>query len=321
MQAAVVHSFDSAPRYELFHEPEPRESEVLVQVTAAGLHPIVKSLASGKHYGSTGELNFIAGLDGVGRLPDGKRVYFGGIRKPFGSMAERAAVPSSMCIPLTDGLKDETAAAIANPGMSSYAALTVRSPLKAGENVLILGATGVAGQLAVQVAKHLGAKRVVAAGRNPEALQKLKNLGADALISLNQDDAALIAAFQSEIAEHGVDVVLDYVWGKPAEAVLAAIAQKGLIHIAPRIRYLQVGSSAGPAISLPAAILRSSGLELLGSGFGSVAIDAILRSVAEFLSIAATANFHVAIQSAPLSDVERMWTSPTPGVRLVFLPA
>lgn len=321
MQAAVVYSLSAPPRFEQFREPELQEGEVLVEVKAAGLHPIVKSLASGTHYGSTGELNFIAGLDGVGRLPDGKRVYFGGIRKPFGSMAERAAVPSSMCIPLADGLKDETAAAIANPGMSSYAALTVRSPLKAGENVLILGATGVAGQLAVQAAKHLGAKRVVAAGRNPEALEKLKDLDADALISLEQDDATLVAAFQREIAENGVDIVLDYLWGKPAEAVLAAIAQKGLSHIAPRIRYLQVGSSAGPTISLPAATLRSSGLELLGSGFGSVTIDTIMRSVAEFLSVAATANFRIVTQSAPLSDVERMWNSPTQGARLVFLPS
>lgn len=321
MQAAVVRALNAPPRFEQFREPELQEGEVLVEVKAAGLHPIVKSLASGKHYGSTGELDFIAGLDGVGRLPDGKRVYFGGIRKPFGSMAEHAAVPSSMCIPLADSLKDETAAAIANPGMSSYAALTVRSPLKPGENVLILGATGVAGQLAVQVAKHLGAKRVVAAGRNPEALEKLKDLGADALISLEQDDTALVAAFQHEIAENGVDIVLDYLWGKPAEAVLAAIAQKGLSHVAPRIRYLQVGSSAGPTISLPAATLRSSGLELLGSGFGSVAIDAIMRSIAEFLGVAATANFQIATQSAPLSDVERMWNLPAQGTRLVFLPS
>lgn len=321
MQAAVVYSLNAPPRFEQFREPELQEGEVLVEVKAAGLHPIVKSLASGMHYGSTGELNFIAGLDGVGRLPDGRRVYFGGIRKPFGSMAEHAAVPSSMCIPLADTLKDEIAAAIVNPGMSSYAALTVRSPLKTGENVLILGATGVAGQLAVQVAKYLGAKRIVAAGRNPKALEKLRNLGADVIISLEQDDAALVAAFQREITGAGVDIVLDYLWGKPAEAVLAAIAQKGLSHIAPRIRYLQVGSSAGSTISLPAATLRSSGLELLGSGFGSVAIDAIMRSVTEFLGVTAVANFQIATQTTPLKNVESMWNSPMQGTRLVFLPS
>lgn len=320
MQAAVVHSFGSAPRFESFREPELQEGEVLVEVVAAGLHPIVRSLASGTHYGSTGELNFIAGIDGVGRLSDGRRVYFGGVRKPFGSMAERAAVPSAMCIPLADGLDDETAAAIANPGMSSFAALTVRSRLKAGENVLILGATGVAGQLAVQVAKYLGARRVVAAGRNPETLEKLRDLGADAVIPLKQADDALVSAFQQEIAANGVDIVLDYVWGKPAEAVLAAIAQKGLSHIAPRIRYLQIGSSAGPAISLPAATLRSSGLELLGSGFGSVSLDDIMRSVTEFLGKAATANFRIAVQRIPLKDVEAVWNSPSQGARLILQP-
>ena len=189
-----------------------------MQVSAAGLHPIVKSLANGTHYGSTGVLPFIPGVDGVGRLEDGSRVYFGISRSPFGSFAERTVATKGICLPLPDGLDDATAAASANPAMSSWAALTVRAKFVAGESVLILGATGVGGKLAVQIAKRLGARRVIAAGRNPAALEELKGLGADAVISLGLDKAALVAAFRKEWVEAGgVDVVLDYLWGAPAE--------------------------------------------------------------------------------------------------------
>src|SRR5271154_3784574 len=217
MKAAVVHSFDSPPRYTSFADPVAAEGERLVTVTAAGLHPIVKALAKGTHYGSSGELPFVAGVDGVGKLEDGTRVYFGIARSPFGTFSERSLASSWMCLPLPDGVDDVTAAGIANPAMSSWAALTVRAKFVAGGSVLILGATGVAGQLAVQIAKRLGARRVIAAGRNPQALEKLKSLGADVVISLDQDQAALVAAYRAEIADAGIDVVLDYLWGNPAE--------------------------------------------------------------------------------------------------------
>ncbi len=213
MNAAIVHAFDAPPSYTTFEDPTPRDGESLVKVTAAGLHPIVKALANGTHYGSTGALPFVPGVDGVGRLEDGTRVYFGISRPPFGSFAERAVTAASLCLPLPDGLDDVSAAALANPGMSSWAALTARAHFAAGESVLILGATGVAGQLAVQIAKRLGARRVVAAGRNPQALEKLKTLGADSVISLDQERDALVSSFRSALVEGGVDVVLDYLWG------------------------------------------------------------------------------------------------------------
>ena len=291
-----------------------------VKVTAAGLHQIVKALASGSHYGSTGELPFIPGVDGVGRLEDGSRVYFGGSRPPFGTFAERGLAPKWMCIPLPDGLEDATAAGIANPAMSSWVALTARAKFVAGESVLILGATGVAGQLAVQIAKRLGARRVVGAGRNPEALAKLTELGADAVVSLDQEHDSLVAAFRKEYADGGVDVVLDYLWAKPAEALLGAISQRGLSKAASRLRYVQIGNSAGPTISLAAATLRSSGLELLGSGFGSASLEQILAAVKEFFKIAAAEPFQFSVKTAPLSEVETLWNSSEDGTRLVFLP-
>ncbi|MGB7227691.1 MAG: zinc-binding alcohol dehydrogenase family protein, partial [Candidatus Acidiferrales bacterium] len=230
MNAAVVHALDAPPRYGSFAEPVAGDGEAIVTVSAVGLHQIVKSLASGKHYGSTGTLLFIPGVDGVGRLEDGKRVYFGFSRSPFGTFAERSVTTRTMCFPVPEALDDVTVAAMMNPAMSSWAALTVRAQFAAGESVLILGATGVAGRLAIQIAKRLGARRIVAAGRNARALEEGKSLGADAVISLEQGREELVAAIRREFSENKIDVVLDYLWGGPAETLLEAISQKGLQH-------------------------------------------------------------------------------------------
>jgi NADPH:quinone reductase-like Zn-dependent oxidoreductase len=320
MKAAIVESFTMPPRYGSFADPVAEAGEMLVTVEAAGLHPIVKALANGTHYGSTGKLPFVPGVDGVGRLADGTRVYFGVSRPPFGTFAELAVTNQMFSVRLPEGLDSLTAAGIANPGMSSWVALAARAKFVAGESVLILGATGSAGQFAVQIAKRLGARRVVAAGRNPETLATLKDLGADAAIELEQPREALVAAFRSELVEHGVDVVLDYLWGEPAEAVLAAVAHKGLSHAAPRIRYVQIGQSAGATITLPAATLRSSGLELLGSGFGSASMEEIFATLRVFFEEAAAKPFVAKVQAAPLRDVEALWNVPERGTRLVFQP-
>jgi NADPH:quinone reductase-like Zn-dependent oxidoreductase len=316
MNAAVVQSFDAPPRYTTFADPVPAEGEKLVTVTAAGLHPIVRALAKGAHYAGTGQLPFIPGIDGVGKLEDGTRVYFGMARPPFGTFSQRA-LTSIMTIALPDGLDDVTAAGIANPAMSSWAALTARAKFVSGESVLILGAAGVAGQLAIQIAERLGARRVIAAGRG--SLEHLKSLGADAVIQTDQDPAAVVSAFRSELAS-GLDIVLDYLWGLPAERFFEAISQKGLGKTAPRIRYIQIGGSAGKTVALPASILRSSGLELLGSGFGSASFDQLRQSIAAFFEAAAKAPFQFRTKAAPLSDIESLWSHPEKAVRLVFQP-
>jgi NADPH2:quinone reductase len=223
-----------------------------------------------------------------------------------------------MCVPVPDGLADVTAAGLANPGMSSRAAL-MRAQFVTGESVLILGATGVAGRLAVQMARRLGAQRVVAAGRDPAALE-LATLGADTVISLNQEQDALVEALRAAMAGAKINVVLDYLWGQPAEALLQAIAQKGLNRAAPRVRFVQIGSMAGETLPLPAATLRSSGLELLGSGFGSASLEQILQAVGELFHEAAKKPFQIAVKSAPLNEVEALWNSPEQGTRLVFVP-
>jgi NADPH:quinone reductase-like Zn-dependent oxidoreductase len=319
MNAAVVDSYENPPHYTTFADPVPTAEEVLIHVTAAGLHPIVKALAKGSHYGSTGQLPLIPGVDGVGRLDDSTRVLFGASRPPYGTFAERSVTKRSFCTPIPDALDDATVAALINPAMSSWAALTQRIQFTAGESILILGATGSAGHLAVQIAKRLGARRIVAVGRNPQALEETKSLGADSTISLNQDRDALVSAFRDEIASQKTGVILDYVWGAPAEALLAAVTQKGLDHESWRIRYIQIGSIAAPTISLPAATLRSSGLEIVGSGFGSVPMQKIFQSLAAILKEAARQPFQIKLTSAPLSEVEKLWNSPEE-TRLVFQP-
>jgi NADPH:quinone reductase-like Zn-dependent oxidoreductase len=200
MQAAVVSALGQTPKYTSFPDPTPREGEALIQVRAAGLHPIVKALASGSHYASGGELPMVPGLDGVGVLEDGRRVFFVFVRRPWGTMAEQAAAPLAKCIPLPAGLDDVQAAAIVNPGMSAWLSLKERAGLKPGETVLILGATGVAGQLAIQSARLLGAKRIIVAGRNVHAVAAAD---VDAVVALGEPEDAVREAFASTICGAG----------------------------------------------------------------------------------------------------------------------
>ena len=192
MKAAVVFDLAQGPVWADFDEPQAGEQQTLVRVHAAAISHVVKSRASGKHYSFDGTLPFVVGIDGTGTLPSGERVYFAFPASPWGSMAQYAPVASQNCFALPDGLDDVTAAAMANPGMSAWAALVKRAKFEAGETVLVNGATGSAGQLAVQIARYLGAKKVIATGRNASALAALN---ADATILLTGDDTALSAEF------------------------------------------------------------------------------------------------------------------------------
>jgi NADPH:quinone reductase-like Zn-dependent oxidoreductase len=317
MKAAVVESFDGPPRYADFREPDADAGEMLVKVRAAALSNLVKGQASGKHYSSAGQLPLVPGNDGVGTLPDGTRVYFIGPRAPFGTMAEWSVVSSRRTIELPHGVDDVTAAALGNPGLASWGALIGRARLQAGESVLVNGATGVAGQQAVQVAKVLGAKRVIATGRDEAALERLRSLGADATISLQQPGEALTATFR-EVLAAGVDVVLDYLWGSSAEALLGAAQGRGGMGAEPRVRYVQIGSISGETISLPASLLRSSGLELMGSGLGSLSAVAIVESLKKMYEVAASTGLKIETEAVPLSEVESAWGRAESGRRMVF---
>jgi NADPH:quinone reductase-like Zn-dependent oxidoreductase len=313
MQAAVVNVLGQAPRYQEFAEPEAREDEALIQVRAAGLHPIVKALASGTHYAGGGEVPFVPGVDGVGTLADGRRVYFTFARKPWGSMCRRTVCPRSKCLDVPGGVDDSVAAALPNPGMSAWLSIKERARLEAGETVLVLGATGVAGQLAIQIARHLGAKRIIGAGRNLNAIAD----GVDSVVSLNQADDAVREAFAKE-AEQGIDVVIDYLWGRPTELLLEAMAKGFRPSATQSTRLVEVGDSAGKTIQLPGATLRSIDLRLLGSGFGAVPLDQVLGAIPHLFSLASARVLTIDIERVPLSDVEAAWNRSGKGRRIVF---
>src|SRR5271170_1046609 len=246
MNAAVLHTLGKPPRFEQFPEPIPGEGEVIVHVRAAALKPADKQMASGSHYASPRELPVVCGIDGVGSLDDGARVFFGGPRRPYGAMAERTVLRRAQCFPVPDGLSDDIAAALPNPGVSAWLTLKSRAKLSPGETVLILGATGVTGKLAVQIAKLLGAGRVVAAGRNEQALSTLPELGADATVCLAKPHQELVETFRHEAGEKGFDVIIDYLWGPPTEALLTAITGTDFAVAGSETRLVEVGESAGP---------------------------------------------------------------------------
>ena len=305
MKAAIVRAAGEPPVYGDFPKPDPKPDERLVHVTAAAISQLVRGRAAGTHYSSTGQFPFIVGVDGVGRLDDGRRVYFALPRAPYGSMAEQTVVSRAQCLPLPDELDDVTAAAIANPGMSSWAAYTERAKLQSGETVLINGATGAAGRLAVQIARHLGAKKVIATGRNVEALQDVAVLGADTTIPLTQEEDILEESLKVQFAA-GVDVVIDYLWGKSAERLLTAAAK--VSEDGARLRYVQVGSISGANITLPGAVLRAAAIELMGSGIGSVPRDRLISAIAGLFKAAGPAGFKIATRPMPLPQVEDAWS-------------
>ncbi len=319
MNAAVLHTLGKPPRYESFDEPVVGDGEVIVHVHAAALKPVDKQLASGSHYASSQALPVVCGIDGVGHLDDGSRVFFGGPRPPFGAMAERTVVRRVFAFAIPDVLNDETAAAIMNPGISAWLTLAARAKLAPGENVLILGATGVTGKLATKIAKLLGAARVVAAGRNAEALSTMLAHGADATIQLDAPASELSEAFVREAGSSGFQVVIDYVWGQPAEAFLAAITRKEFAAIGSETRYVQVGESAGATISLPAAVLRSTPLTIMGTA-GMPPREALVDAMQQVMANAASGGLQIETERIPLADIEAAWQRDQRGRRFVIIP-
>lgn len=312
MYAAVVTEFGTAPRYERFPDATASSpTEEVVDVLAAGLHPRVRSQASGSHYTSTEELPLVPGIDGVGRRADGSLVYFVLPDTALGSMAQRTVIDVRRSIPVLAGADVVRLAAAMNPAMSSWVALRERVVFEAGQSVLILGATGSAGRLAIQVAKSLGAGEVLAAGRGERRLGELLSLGADGTIDLE--------AGPDQIARAGdVDVVLDYLWGPPAEAAIMPMLLARRDRSRP-ISWIQIGAVAGATLALPSAALRQANISFLGSGQGSVSAAGILAALPSLLETIDSGAFTVDAVSRPLADVERVWASPGGSAERVVL--
>jgi NADPH2:quinone reductase len=315
MYAAVVNILGQAPKYQFFREPNVGESEVVVQVRAAGLHPAVKAMASGSHYASGSEVPMVPGIDGVGTLEDGSRVYFTFIRKPWGSMCERTVCPRSKCLLLPGGLDDGLAAALSNPGMSAWLSLKERAKVTPGETVLVMGATGVAGRLALQVARHLGTGRLIAAGRNVGAIE---TGAADAIVSLAEPEDAIREAFAAEAAL-GIDVVIDYLWGRPTELLLEALTKGFRASGTRATRLVELGESAGKTITLPGSTLRSINLTMMGGGFGSIPLDQVFGAIPKLFDLAAAGILRIDVERVPLAEVESAWNRVEKGRRIVFM--
>jgi NADPH:quinone reductase-like Zn-dependent oxidoreductase len=290
----------------------------VVDVLAAGLHPRVRSAADGSHYTSDGTLPLIPGVDAVGRTPEGELLYFVAPDGALGTMAEQAVADRRRAITLPAGTDPIAVAAAMNPGMSSWVALRRRVSFQPGGSVLVLGATGNAGQLAVQIARHLGAARVVGAGRDSQRLDLLKSLGTDKVVSLNGDDKDV--AEQLGRAAADIDVVIDYLWGRPTEQAMPALLTARTDR-SKALFWIQIGSMAGRDITLPSFLLRAANLNIMGSGQGSLTTDDI---IAELPSLAGEiASGTLAVNPAPISlaRIEQAWHTPTaPGQRIVLVP-
>ena len=321
MKAAIVTAAGKTPVYGNFDEPSARQGEEIITMRASALSNLTKSRASGTHYSSAGVFPAIAGTDGVGVTQDGRRIYFAMPEAPFGSLAEFCPINLRRCVEIPDSLDDITAAAIANPGMSAWGALIERAHMVAGETVLVNGATGTAGRVAVQLARHLGAAKIIATGRNVQELEEVRQLGADVVVpfALEPEHPSGGQEYEEalkQVFSEGIDVVVDYLWGESAKTALGALAKT--IEDRP-VRFVHVGGASGEqTIELPGAALRSAAISLMGSGVGSISRQGLVQSIRSVFEAVQPAGLKVATTVVPLSQVRDVWEKASGKPRVVF---
>jgi NADPH:quinone reductase-like Zn-dependent oxidoreductase len=321
MKAAVVYRKGELPQYADVDEPiVQNEDELLITVKAAAIKHLDKSIAGGKHYSSEDKKNArIIGGDGVGILEDGTKVFALGIG---GMVAEKAVIEKSRMVKLPHDIDDTTAAALPNAVAGSAMALRYRAKIKEGETVLINGATGFTGKIAVQIAKYYGAERIIATGRNEQSLQTLLSLGADEIVSVTQSDENFMAQIKAIHNSTPIDVIIDYLWGHTAELILASLKGKG--SFTHRTRFVSIGAVTGNTIQLSAENLRSVDLQLSGSGLGSWTkeqMQALFTDIfPDMFQLAADGKLKVDTISVSLQDIHRLWDMEVPdGKRLVIV--
>ncbi len=305
MKAAILHTPGTIPQCEDFPSPTVGSGHTLIHMRAASIKQLDLSKAAGTHYTNYTKLPTAVGFDGVGDLPGGGRVYALGIT---GMMAEEALIRNSGGTPIPEELSDALAAALPNALIGSDAALLHRAHMQSGATVLVNGATGATGMIAVQVAKLRGAKKVIATGRNAAMLERLKSLGADETISLEQDDATVVAQIQEVYATTPIDIVLDYLWGMPLSLILEGLSKVG---IQQTVKVIAIGQMAGATIPLSSGILRSKKIELLGSGIGALSMEEfgsyLKADMPQMLEAAAAGKLEMDIEEVPLHDVSQAW--------------
>jgi NADPH:quinone reductase-like Zn-dependent oxidoreductase len=322
MNAAVVYKKGEMPKYAEFPEPiVANENEVLISVKAVANTNLDKGIVSGKHYSSENENQngFVIGSDAIGFLENGTRVYARGIS---GTIAEKALAVKSRMVVIPDEIDSAIAAAMPNAVAGSAMALRFRAGIKPEETVLINGATGFTGQMAIQIAKHYGAKKIIVTGRNEKTLQNLLELGADEIVSLKQEDEGFVSKLKEIHQNTPIDVVLDYLWGNSAELILSVL--KGNGKFTNKTRYVSIGAMSGDTIQLSAQILRSVDLQLSGSGLGSWTREEVKLLFSEILPemflLAAQNKLKINIEEVNLRDIEKAWNAEVEnGKRLVVV--
>jgi NADPH:quinone reductase-like Zn-dependent oxidoreductase len=321
MKAAILFAPGETPQCVDVPEPVPQnDREILVSVKAVALKHLDKSRAKGTHYSTEGdspEARVIGG-DGVCLLPDGTRVY---AISASGMAAEKATIEKNTIVRLPPGLDDCTAAALPNAVFGSAMAIRFRAGMEAGDTVLVNGATGFTGRLAVQLARYYGAGKIIATGRNARSLDELMTLGADQVISLHQTDSEIVDQLTRIHRATPINVVIDYLWGHTAELILTSIKGKG--PVTPRTRFVSVGAMTGEVIQLSSAILRSIDLQLSGSGLGSWTqrqIEILFSEILpEMFGLAAGGKLKIETVPIALKDIEKVWElDVSDGKRLVI---
>jgi NADPH2:quinone reductase len=307
MRAAVLHEVGTIPVFGDFKEPQPDDEHEILDVLLAGLNPVDLYIAAGL-YGEL-ELPCVMGREGIARLADGSRVYFDSTPPPFGAMAQFAPVNPRETFPVPDGLDAGVAVALGIAGLAAWLPLTKNAHLREGETVLVLGASGVVGQIGVQAAKLLGAGRVVAAARHRPTLEKLLDRGADEIVVLEGDVAA---ALKSAAGNGGYDVVLDPLYGPSLEAALQATSQFA--------RVVTVGASSGQTATIPVTEL--FGRRLSGHS-NSFAPREDRRAAYERMAAHALAGeITVEVEKLPLADIQTAWALQAKGPhhKLTIIP-
>jgi len=314
---------------ELGQPPEPAEvdpparapGQALVEIAAAPINPLDVNIAAGRFYGGSPPLPYIPGCEGVGRVVEaeslaaGERVYlFGdglGLKRD-GTMAKRAVIAEDAAVPVPDGAEDALAAACGIAGLAGWLPLARRAPVREDDVVLVLGATGTAGLVALQAARVLGARRVVAAGRNRARLERARELGADAVVELEGDDVA--GAIADAAGGDGPTWIYDPLWGPPIVAALQAAA--------PGARVVQLGSSAAPEATIPSAAIRGKQLEIYGYTNFAVPRNVLRDNYRELVEHAAAGRIRIDLETLPLERVREAWERQAEGphVKLVLTP-
>ena len=319
MKAAVLRTLGSAPVYSDFAEPVPQGSEqVVMSVKAAALKNIDKLRTTAHHYASYREVPVVVGTDGVGTLEDGTRVYAQGIT---GMMAEKAVIARNGYTVLPSKIDLSLAAALPNAIFGSALALRARAKMTLGDVVLVNGATGATGRLAVQIARHFGASKVVATGRSFETAAMLKAFGAEHYISLEAGDDSITQQIVEIHKQTPFDVVVDYLWGHPMELILRALRVEGINPSPRKVKIVSVGDIAGSRISLDSGTLRGTDIEILGSGLGTFSRHDLqefsMKTLPEMFNLAAQGRLMMETHVESLRDIERIWNTDPDGKRIV----